>query len=86
MPFRPATPIGPPETLVARVAATAADVADVQAAVRVPTGVQVDLTVAGDADPAVREAMAALIDHMLEATRHPVVATFLLTYRDRIGL
>lgn len=86
MPRPTLTPLGPPETLLDRVSATLEDAVGVQATTVAPTGVRVDTTVAVDWDAAAAEALAALIEHMLAATRHPAVATFLLGYRAQLGL
>lgn len=84
MPYTPITEIGTLDTLLARTADSAEQVANIQVAITTQTGQASSVSVTGDALAAVRESFAALRDHQLAFTSDPRISTALLDFWSQV--
>ena len=84
MTYAAITPLGSLDTLLARTADSAEQVANIQVAITTQTGQASSVSVSGDAVAAVREAFAALRDHQLAFTADPRISTALLEFWSQV--
>lgn len=80
------TALGPVETLRERLAEVMTDVAGVQAHAQTDDGVPVAVSITGDSQAAVDEALMATREHMLASTSDPAAVSAVVEFFSRVGV